>query len=639
MMSIVFLAPDAEMAEMARKVLDEFGDEVFVAEGLLSQSLEVARELEAKGADVFVSRGGTALFLKSAGIRTPVVELPVTGQDMARALEKARQLAGRSRPRIGVVAFSNMMLDLEAFAPLLDMDLCCISVESENDVEAAIERALAAGAEVLLGGVITTRVASERGIPAVLLRSGEAAFLQAFREARSVAHARRLEKQKAEAFKAILDYAYEGIVSVDRHGEITVFNPAAERLTGVSSCYAVGRKLDRVIPELNLAETLASGQEQLGDLIDLGRSKFLASRVPIKVNGEVVGAIATFQDVTRIQQMEAKVRREIYSKGHVAKFSFRDIMGESEVIKQAIRTAKDYAHTDSAVLIIGETGVGKELFAQSIHQESRRKNGPFVAVNCAALPESLLESELFGYVEGAFTGANPKGKPGLFELAHGGTIFLDEVSEIPLRLQGRLLRILQEREVMRLGHDRVIPVDVRVICATNRDLREMVNQGLFRADLYWRLNVLLLKVPPLRERKDDLPILVSYFLSKFSRTFGSRVTFTEGAMSELYRYGWPGNVRELENFCERVAVLEHGREVDSDFVRRALDPLDAPSCDEARCTELVSGKPIPLPGDIYRVLKEAGGSKTRAAEILGIHRTTLWRRLKKLEKGVGRELN
>jgi transcriptional regulator with PAS, ATPase and Fis domain len=259
------------------------------------------------------------------------------------------------------------------------------------------------------------------------------------------------------------------------------------------------------------------------------------------------------------------------------------------------------------------------LFAQSIHRLSGRSKGPFVAVNCAALPETLLESELFGYVEGAFTGARRKGKPGLFELAHRGTVFLDEVSEIPFSLQGRLLRVLQEREVIRLGHDRVIPVDVRILCATNRDLRRLVDDGHFRRDLYWRLNVLGLSIPPLRERRDDILPLMRHFLATLSSGGAHGIVFTDDALSFLGQSAWSGNVRELRNLCERLVVACPGKPVDAAFLSNLME-----SAEPMRLVPAGSrGK-----ADVEWALTEARGSVRRAAEILGVHRATLWRRRK-----------
>ncbi len=319
--------------------------------------------------------------------------------------------------------------------------------------------------------------------------------------------------------------------------------------------------------------------------------------------------------------MEENIRREIYSKGHVARFSFQDIHGKSPALLHAIAIAKKQARVDSTILISGETGVGKELFAQSIHRASNRADGPFVAVNCAALPENLLESELFGYVEGAFTGARRKGKSGLFELAHHGTIFLDEISEIPYGLQGRLLRVLQEREVIRLGYDRVIPIDVRVLCATNRNLRKLVEEGKFRSDLFWRLNVLSLSIPSLRERHSEILSLVRHFLLTASKSRAAEISFTAEAQHFLEQYTWPGNVREVNNFCERLLAVNSEGVIDEPLVKSIL---------EYREESTVPLKFSDHDADIRRALVQSGGSISQAAEILGIHRATLWRRLKRL---------
>jgi PAS domain S-box-containing protein len=621
-MRILLLAPDSEMAEVARKTLADKSGSVEIVEALLNAALPIARRAETEGFDAIVTRGGTALLLKSEGVKTPIVEIPLAPEDMAKALAEASTLTGKSRPRIGVVAFPNMTLGLEALAPVLHLDLTYYPLEREEDTCQAIERAFADNVDVVLGGVVTYRQAKERNVPAALLRCGPKSFLLAFQEAQTIAYARRLEKQRAEEFKAIIDYAHEGIVAVNLEGRITVFNPVTEHLTGVQASAALGKPVRDVIPEIRLKETLSSGRRELNELVSLGRTRLLVSRVPIRVDGHVTGAVGTLQNVTNIQKVEAKIRREAHVKGHVARFRFSDLIGKSPVLLEAMKLARDFAHTESAVLIHGETGVGKELFAQSIHYASRRGHGPFVPVNCAALPENLLESELFGYTEGAFTGARRGGKAGLFELAHGGTLFLDEVSEIPLALQGRLLRVLQEREVMRLGYDRVIPVDVRVISATNRNLEQRVDQGLFRPDLFFRLNVLSLRVPPLRERPGDVTILLDHFLRRHT---GKRLLLSEAALKFLSGHGWPGNVRELENWCERlVAVFPSGGEIGVHDTARLLG------------TGLGS-KPVrahAVREEIRWALEQAGGKQGKAAKILGVHRVTLWRRLAKAE---GRE--
>lgn len=619
-MSIVFIAPDNEIFQTYRMVLSDVQDRVHVIEALMGKAVIMARSLEEQGAEVFVSRGGTAQMLRTEGIRSPIVEIHLTSGDLVQALSKARSVTHMENPSIAVVAFSNMVQNLLDFEPFLNLKLSCYRLNSEEEAKYLVETAISEGAQVVLGGAISTRIAKNLGLPTVLLRTGKPSIRQAFEEAQRIVYARRLEAQRGNELKAILDYAYEGVVAVNHTGRITVFNPVAQNLINLSQEQVLGQPSDEIIPSIRLAGVLEDGKEDIGEIVDLGRSKVMVNRIPIRVGGEIVGAVATFQDVTRIQSMEARIRREIYSQGHVAKFSLTDIRGRSPIMASTLETANQYAQVDSTVLIHGETGVGKELFAQGIHCASSRANGPFVAVNCAALPENLLESELFGYVEGAFTGAIRKGKPGLFELAHHGTIFLDEVSEIPLSLQGRLLRVLQEREVVRLGHDRVIQVDVRVLCATNREIRRLVEEGRFRQDLYWRLNVLSLTIPPLRERPGDVPLLLNHFLLSPSGS-RKRNQLTTDAIGFLTRYQWPGNVRELKNFCERLMAAPKWGEIDEEFTKKLLEyrePVE-PFFNGREDSE-----------DIKRALEAAEGNVEKAARFLGVHRSTFWRKRKRI---------
>ena len=306
---------------------------------------------------------------------------------------------------------------------------------------------------------------------------------------------------------------------------------------------------------------------------------------------------------------------------------------------ECVQEAKAFALTDSNIVVVGETGTGKELISQSIHAYSHRSQNNFVALNCAALPENLLESELFGYVEGAFTGATKGGKPGLFEIAHNGTIFLDEISEIPLGLQGRLLRVLQEREIMRLGDSRIIPINIRVIAATNKNLEELVRAGKFRSDLFYRLYVLQLNLPSLRERREDIPLLVQDFIRQFQAREGltTPLELSEADYRLLQERPWNGNIRELRNFCERLVVLYRpGTSVSDLLVHLLSGPASQPE---------TAAPPVPAPSHaridlpyetLLAVLQECRGSRTQAAAKLGISRGTLWRMLKKYQEEGGR---
>ncbi|MDR2005884.1 MAG: sigma 54-interacting transcriptional regulator [Acidaminococcales bacterium] len=298
------------------------------------------------------------------------------------------------------------------------------------------------------------------------------------------------------------------------------------------------------------------------------------------------------------------------------------MIGESAAIRKTIEQAKLFAETDYSLLLVGETGTGKEIFAQSIHNNSKRCNGPWVVVNCAALPENILESELFGYVGGAFTGANKDGKPGLFEVAHGGTIFLDEIAEMDYVNQGRLLRVLQEKTVVRLGSYKVLPIDVRVIAATNKDLDLLIRENKFRIDLYYRLNVLCLNIMPLRERKEDIKLFIGKFLREFYNISGRTLRLTNDTIKFLEEYNWPGNIRELKNLVQRITVTAKVDTITCEMIKEILHSKETIPVLSTRENRQVK--------EIREALKEAKGNCTAAARILGIHRMTLHRRIKKL---------
>lgn len=341
-----------------------------------------------------------------------------------------------------------------------------------------------------------------------------------------------------------------GVLTVSGEGVITSVNKTAENLLGKSGSLLTGLKLTAVLPELDGLD-LSRMATPLEDKIITVCAQLTAVSV-YPVARESVGGIVLMKSLSDVEREQLKIRRQILAKGHVAKYTFDDIVGESDRIFTLKRSAGRMARSASSVLIYGQSGVGKELFAQSIHNASDRSEYPFIAINCASISETLLESELFGYSEGAFTGAKKGGKPGYFELAHKGTLFLDEVGEMSLSLQAKLLRVLQEKAAIRVGGDSVINVDVRIIAASNKKLRELVRRNLFREDLYYRLNVLSLEIPPLSERREDIPLLIRLFRDKLQ----GRFEIAPEAMELIQGCRWNGNVRELQNFVERLTCLD-----------------------------------------------------------------------------------
>jgi len=618
MTKIACILTDPSLIEQTQLAFKDGNEDIHIEVGLMEEGVRTASKLAKEGFGAIISRGRTAFLIRKENPELSVVKIPFTVLDVFQTIERAR-LHGK---KVGVIAFSPLILGLDHFGTMLGTSIRFYPLKNSGDVEPKVLSAIEDDVDIIVGGAVTGKTAKKHNIPFAVIENSLESLQQAAREAKNIILAKQQEKAKGNLFKVVIDYAYDGIISVNAQGRITIFNPAAERVTQMTSSFATGRNIQEIWSDLELHKVLRSGKEDLAHLLTINNEQVVCNKVPIRVNNRVVGAVINFQDVTKLQQMEAKVRSRLFATGHVANLSFADIIGTSPQLQKSVNLARDYARTESAILIQGETGCGKEVFAQSIHNGSNRSHGPFVALNCAALPEQILESELFGYVSGAFTGAARKGKPGLFEIAHGGTLFLDEIAEMKYTTQGKLLRVLQEKKVMRLGSDRMTPVDVRIIAATNKSLKTLVNENQFRADLYYRLNVLQLKLYPLRERIEDVVILARFFLDKFAARMNQKIEFSTKAQNELTRYNWPGNVRELQNIIERILATMKKKKITAEMVRRHLDnPYESDIRVKLHNNEME---------EIKQALIMSRGNQTEAAKVLGISRSTLWRKLKKI---------
>lgn len=632
---IVLVAPDKSLASLATEVVNELNENVIVYQGSFSVGLMHARKAYEEGANIVISRGVTGALIKR-NLSIPTVNIQFTSYDVLKSINKAIKYSDK----IGVVGSYDMATEYKKVIPIIEdslpIKILIKTANNEIDMRKSIEDLHLKGCRIFIGGFTVMKYVEEKGYNGVLIETGKEAIVEAINYAKGLMEVQLEEKQKAAILRSIIDFAYDGILGIDEKGFITVFNPVIQKISNVSYNKAIGKPVDEVVENTRMKQVLKSGQAELGEIQQIGDVSIVTNRVPIVVDGEVLGVVATFQEIEKIQKMESQIRKKLLAKGHVARSVFDGIKGNSKILQKTIEKAKLYAKVDSTVLIMGETGTGKELFAQSIHNYSLRVDKPFVAVNCAALPENLLESELFGYVEGAFTGARKGGKTGLFELAHGGTIFLDEISEMTPNLQARFLRVLQEKEVVRIGDDKVIPIDVRVIAATNRNLYEYVEEGKFREDLFYRLCVLRLDIPPLRERKEDIHELVSFFIDIKGKALNKKPPkISPKIMEKFMNYDWPGNVRQLENLIERCIVISNEREINDEILSEAL--YRTPSnkeIEEKKSVEEVQDKSGVLKNAEYdiikRVLHETNGNRKLAAEKLGISVTTLWRRLKKL---------
>lgn len=574
------ITPFVAMQEVAEQVVAERARELATCDIVVStshcdvtgfqNSLAELRKAQEWGAEVIVSRGGTAAYI-AEHTDIPVVEIEVTALDMLRAFNKA----GKDASTIGLAGFRNVIYECESLYDFLGTQLRQVTILDDCD-DAGMKQAISEGIQILVGDALAIRFANSAGISCILIESGKASIYKAIREAESVVRVRRKEQARTEMLRTIIDSSTDGIIAVDDAARITLFNKAAEDIFGFGQDWAAGRPVADVIPNTRLPYVLSSGEPEIGELQIIGKRQIATKRIPIRTGDQVTGVVATFQEVSQLQKFEQSIRRKLYDKGLTAKFHLNQIVGDSPALQKAKELARTYAATDSTVMITGETGTGKELFAQSIHNLSARRDAPFVAVNCAALPESLLESELFGYEEGAFSGAKKGGKIGLVELAHRGTLFLDEIGEMPLSLQTRILRMIQEKEVMRLGGDRINLVNVRILVATNQDLTRLVAVNRFREDLYYRLNVLPLHLPPLRERPEDISRLVEHFVRKLATNRQPVKSVSPEAVQALREYPWFGNVRELANVVERLVLLSPGAEIGRRQVAEVVNVPDKP---------------------------------------------------------------
>ena len=478
-----------------------------------------------------------------------------------------------------------------------------------------VRQMVSGGFQAIIGCRVAYNTARELGVEAIFLESGEFSIRTALCEARRILAAKEQEKLQAAQLKAIIDNIDEAVVAFTPEKKVGFFNRHARRLCQNSASGTADFQ--------QLLDVFPPGEKEL--VTSINGNNVIARSIPLEFDKSVRGKIITLHEVARIQASESKIRTSFYKKGLYARYHFKDIVGDSESIKQLIARARVYAGHDSNLLIFGETGTGKEVFAQSIHNHSKRKNGPFVSVNIASIAPSLLESELFGYVDGAFTGARKGGKPGLFELAHGGTLFLDEIGELAPEMQSRFLRVLQEREIMRIGDDKIIPVDVRIISATNRDLYQQTLSGSFRQDLFYRINVVALRIPPLRARIEDIPQIFEHYLQRFSAQSGRSITLTAAAKQLLKTRPWPGNIRQLRNLAEVIAYGETDL-ADTHHLAEALGEQEHAVSETGFITIPDHGSLKQMESEIIRNLL-AKQSAEAVCSRLGISRVTLWRKM------------
>lgn len=613
----------------------DLGDTRVFEEVKIAEAGRLAARLEADGAEAIVGTAGIASELRRH-TSVPVIVAELSYFDILETLKEVESMLGVFEKRVALILHEANSFDMARLQPFLRNRISFFAFHDEGDLRKIIDLLFEKDFDLLVGGPTTLFLAKQLGMNAHQVVFGKETILGALSKARELLSIIRKDREQTQRLKTLIDLFSDGIITTDHEGKVTMCNPRALTLLNLPEQEVLGKKVHQIVADPSWREVYEKGVKQTDILIENNKGKLFSTRQPILENGRIIGSIGTLQDVAKIEKLEHKYRF-LQTRGLVAKHTFADIIGSSVTMQETIRLAKAYAGFDSTVLIEGETGTGKEIFAQSIHNASPRRSGPFVAVNCATLSESLLESELFGYEEGAFTGAKRGGKLGLFELAHKGTIFLDEINQLPMQLQAKVLRVIQEKVVLRLGGERVIPVDVRILAATNENLKEKIKAGKFRDDLYYRINVLNLSLPPLRKRREDIPLLVEHFLNMFAETHGKKKCDPAELVEELVEitqgYDWPGNVRELANYVERYAILKQEMAHSNSRFPRGfwLDKVEEKK--QPQTPDSITLSLGPLRDMQRRIIEETirrcGGNKLQAALLLGVSRSTVWNMIRK----------
>lgn len=617
------------------------------SETMLAPGMALPENLET--ADVLLSSGYLAQNLKAITDK-PVITIEPSIYDILSAYSKA--IDYDPHPVI-IFPLKKNTPKIDRIRNILAVDIISNWYDEVDAIDHMIKTYTAHGCRCIIGSGLVCEKAKEAGVQSVFIYPKESlrAFIKLAYDMACSMCERAVENQR---MSAVIANAKNGIVFTDDAGRIFICNPTAQEIFRKSEREILGTRIFDHFENEELIRGVYTQSKPLNNLIfPFGEEKYIVAAVPITRKGSLSNVMLTIENIKSIQNQEYHIRSSLARRGFTAHKHFSDYRSDSHAFQALVRTAKKFALSGENIIILGETGSGKEVLAQSIHNYSPRAGRPFVAVNCSAISESLLESELFGYDEGAFTGAKKGGKQGYFEMAHTGTIFLDEVSELSMALQSKLLRVIQEKQVIHVGGNRVIDLDVRVIAATNQDLWKLVQQKKFREDLYYRLVVLELDLPPLRSRAEDIyPLFLDFIVRQDAAAADELEKISAQVSSLLNSYPWPGNIRELENFSKMLLATCDAHEPSDVMFRRIRREIEKKKVKIAggpvrNEEEAVPSRESGLPGfperpecsadseeqRIRRAMLAANGNYTKAAALLGIDRVTLWRKRKKMEAG------
>lgn len=624
---LVLVTLQSLMRSIQKRIIEEHMDRVHVH--LCKNLNEITEFFEKKLSstiEAIVTTPGPSIFIAQIiKEKVPIIAVEYNNIDIITSLSTALSVCP------GSVAFGHYLQEnqrLDDIRAMVGQDFGNF-IFGNNDATSTrlLKKLQASGTRAIVGGGHICNLAQGAGLLAFPVEVNRHTVTETISKAFSIADTRKYARYAQKNIDIILNNQAEAVITVNQDNEINFFNKSAETLLGVSGTDVIGKNSRKVFPNSNFAAVLKSRESietyshTVRDVDIVGNYK------PVFDNGSVIGAVGTFSTMTDIQKKDAFIRKYYAPKTAQAKHVFDDFYGRGKLFKELLERAQCFARTNETILITGESGTGKEVMAGSIHNASQRNTKPFLSINSAAIPETLIESELFGYEPGAFTGGKKNGSPGMFEFAHGGTLFLDEIGEMPLDLQSKLLRVIQEKEVRRIGASRTIPVDVRIITATNKKLSDEVTAHRFRTDLYYRLNILHLHIPPLRDYAEYIGEIAERILWKLAPDFGhANIAPLRMMIAKIGSYGWPGNLRELENTIRRYIALSPYLSRDIKL-RDIFEPVET----EEERHEADDGASAGESQKIFATYYSMGCNKTLTAQALGISRSTLWRKLKLLQ--------
>ena len=573
----------------------------------LSEVENTARKFEENGGQIIITRGGSAERLKRK-VHIPIVEIKVTSEDILKVFEKFKY----KNEVIGVVGYKSVISKCQWIADCMGIDIQILEIDSKieqfqiiSQISEFIKKYKITN---FMGDVVLQNILKNHPLPInfELIKSSQESILEALNRAEEILRVKELEKEKNKMLTILLNHIDIGVIYFNKKQIIEHINLKAESL------FPDKKEIKKIIEKAFIEES---------KILEIEDKQIFFNKIPLIINEELKGTLFTFREVETIENEEKIIRKEFMKKGFSAKYTFENFLTNNQNMNKIKIIAKKYSKVEGTILITGESGTGKEILAQSIHNASKRVNGPFIALNCSAIPSLLLESELFGYEAGSFTGASKNGKVGIFDLAHKGTIFLDEIGELPLDLQAKFLRVLQEKEFRRIGGEEIKKTDVRIIAATNVDLIKLVDEKKFRADLYYRLNVLRLETLALKDRKDDIAYLILFFLKKLGKIHEKYIDKLDlELLSFLENYDWPGNVRELENIVQRIILLAENPTVKYKDIELFLTDIHKKNKD----ISIFSGSLNDIKKKIIlEILSQENNNKSKAAKRLEIDRGTL----------------